>query len=252
MTVKTGLGFSIGFITMLTHTTSTRRERGIYPYHGYARPLCFIGDMQPQLVKTPRTQLPTYLSIETVSSIPDTHKGFKGECLTECFCLFYQTLCDTMVDPLRKARFAAAYFLKVTLRRLRPTFLQPFAKEAETATHSTSGFPRVMLSFAIGRKFNNTEVNPDATIGGGRRQFVSFASRKQVKLPVHETKVTLPFLGLKQLRLMLSTLIRHGDTPADRPKRNRSLVLKRNRKMRLSKVIEPVGLKARFASLSSL
>ncbi len=205
---------------MLTHVTGTTGIGRVYPYHGHARPLCFIGDIQPQLVKTPRTQLPTHLSIETVSSISDSREGFKGECLTECFCLFYQTLCDAVVHPLGKARFTAAHFLKATLRRLAPTFLQPFAKGAETAANGTYGFASMLPPFAIGCKCNNTEVNPDATIGGRRRQFFGFAGRKQVKLPANETKVALSLLCLEQLCLMFSTLVRHGDTPLNSPNRN--------------------------------
>jgi len=208
------------FSAVATNRARTRTVPWVNQDHGNSRTFGFVEDKLLQLIEAPVSKLKTHLSVKTVSSLSDTAKVFKSECLTEPYRSIDKSAADVVIHPLGEPRLAVAQPSKVAFRRLRTTFLKPSTEPSQGSTNLAGRFSAVLVPFAIRGNLNNAKVNTNRAGDGAKRMVLHVANRHEVELTIHENEIGFSPLPLKKFDLVLAT--RKGDMlPAcDGPDRN--------------------------------
>lgn len=191
------------FSAVATNRAGTRRVPWVNQDHGHSCTPSFVEDKLLQLIEAPVSKLKTHLLGETVTSLPDTAKVFKSECLPKRNRSFDKPAADVVVHPASEPQLTAAQPLKVALGRLRTTFLKPRTKSSQGATNLANRLSTVLISLAVRGNLHHAKVNTNRAVDGAKGRVLRVANRHQIKLPIHENEIGFSPLPLKKFGLVL-------------------------------------------------
>ncbi len=212
------------FSTVATNRASTGGVAWINQNHRDTRTPCLVGHKLFQLIETPVAKLKTHLSAEAVSSLSDTAKVFKNECLPEPSRSFDKSAADVMVHPASEACLATAQPLKVTLCRFRTALLKPSAKPSQGASDFANRFSAVLVSFAVRRNLHNAKVNTNRAVDFAKRGIFDVAGCHQVERTIQKNEVRFTTQSLEQFGLVFTANEGDSLSSCESPDRNAPLL----------------------------
>ncbi len=199
-TLKTGLGFAIGFVKMPASRALARGIARINILDNNAFPLRFVRNKRLKLKERPtavfgsvgfpnRRPFTDMLELLKFDSAPGVF-GFRDERLGKNVVL---------ISP--ESRFVAPDTLQVATRRPRSTGLQGLSECVVTTAGILNRFTRERFAVRITGDLNDAKVNPNKPVRVNRRCGGCFNHQQQIEHPVNPNQISLsmPTAKLKAL-----------------------------------------------------
>ncbi len=146
LTNKFSLAFTIGLGDMSAFTTSSAGISWVNKDYRDTSKLCLISDKFSQFVKTPFSKL---FSLLFSNRYLKPFQVFKGNTPVGVFSERYNLFGNSVVSILFKSPFFAREFFKMSLGRLRTSFLQGLFKFGHTFTNIINLFARKGITVAM-------------------------------------------------------------------------------------------------------
>jgi hypothetical protein len=213
-TLEHRLGRTVAFIDMATRgvRAGARRIAGVNMDHLHACAARLVADFVFQVIERPAMQGGS-LRLSNRYPVADAVEVFQGDAALSALRLSHNALADTVVGIFGKTALLARQLAEQAPCRLRAFLLQLTAQTPMAVADVVDVAPLVDLPIVVYRKVDDATINPQKLVNFFRGWFVDLAGCQQVKRPIVEPQVALPFLVLEQFALPHTTLIGDLDPP---------------------------------------
>lgn len=211
-------------VTLINTATDRTGARGITRVNKFDYNSCqyrFVLDKTTQLSECPRVML-SPLAVSNRDSVMDTAQIFKSDTSASVFSLCNNTFGNSVIDIGSEASFFVRTFYKKSFGCLCAFGLEFATKFGLTLSEAVDLITGIRFAVGIGGDINDTEVNPQVTIGIIRSWFRSIYHNSKVKGTITENQVRLSNLTVYPSFLISADTC--GDNLSADQSQNRDLI----------------------------
>ena len=224
-TLKTGLGFAIGFVDMPASRALARGIAWINILDNNAFPLRLVLDKGLKLKERPTAVLGS-VGFPNRGPFADVLEVFKFDSAPGVFGFRDEAFRNNVVLVSPESGFVPPNALQVATGGTRPFGLQVFSEGMVAAAGVFHDITRERFAVRIGGNLHDTQVNPDKTIRLNRWRGRRFHHHQQVEHAIHQNQIGLSMAAPKLNSLVVAHLHRDRQPSLHRQDANRFQTLK--------------------------